>query len=95
MDFEGKEAILQKIQGGGRLLGKLRQYMELSLALARDRDPALAQTIASDMQQILSGGKNKSAPSLPKLTLAQRQPSKVEQARQQAVNATQPQEAKA
>lgn len=95
MDFEGKEAILQKIQGGGQLLGKLRQYMELSLALARDRDPALAQTIASDMQQILSGGKIKSAPSLPKLTLAQRQPSKVEQARQQAVNATQPREAKA
>lgn len=95
MEFEGKDAMLQKLQGNGQLLEKLRQYMELSAALARDRDPALAQTIAADMARILSGGKSKAAASLPKLSLVQRQPSQVEQARQQAVNATQPQEAKA
>ena len=99
MEFEGRDAMLQKIHGGGRLLEKLRQYMQLSLALAKERDPALARTIGEDMTRSLAGGRVTAADALPKLSLAgsdtRKQSTQVEQARQQAVNATQPQEGSA
>ena len=101
MEFEGRDALIQRVSRGGQLMGKLRQYMQLSLALAEKADPALAQTIAEDMSRSFAGGKVRSAGASPRLTLAdplsgtvKRESARMEKARQQAVNATQPQEAR-
>lgn len=102
MDFEGKDAMIQRISRDGQLVKKLRQYMTLSLELAKETNPALAQSIGEDLNRSFTGGNIKTAGALPRLTLAdpltgtiRKEPARVEKARQQAVNATQPQEAKA
>lgn len=102
MDFEGKDAMIQRISRDGQLLKKLRQYMTLSLELAKETNPALAQSIGDDLNRSFTVGKTKTTGALPRLTLAdpltgtiRKEPARVEKARQQAVNATQPQEAKA
>lgn len=102
MEFEGKDALIQKVSRGGQLLQKLRQYMQLSLALAEKADPALARTVAADMERSFSVGKVTSAAPSPRLTLAdplsgtvKRESPRMEKARQQAVDAAQPQEARA
>ena len=53
MDFDGKEAVLQKISRGGMLLKKLQQYMDLALELSAQTQPQLASAIALDRQQLL------------------------------------------
>jgi hypothetical protein len=102
MDFEGKDAMIQRISRDGQLLKKLRQYMTLSLELSKETNPALAQSIGEDLSRSFTVGKVKTTGALPRLTLAdpltgtiRKEPARVEKARQQAVNATQPQEAKA
>ena len=99
MEFEGKDALIQKVSRGGQLLGKLRQYMQLSMKLAEDADPSLAQTIGEDLRRSFAGAKTSPSGGLPRLSLAdpltgtlKRESARVEQARQQAANATQPQE---
>ena len=99
MEFEGKDAMVQNISRGGQMLGKLRQYMQLALALAEQTDPALAQTVAADMARTFFGGKTGKSGSAPRLTLAdpltgavKRESPRVEKARQQAASAAQPRE---
>ncbi len=101
MEFEGKDAVLQRISRGGQLQEKLRQYMQLALILAKEAEPDLAQTVAADMARTFSGGKAKAAGVSPRLTLAdpltgavKRESPRMEKARQQAVDATQPREGK-
>lgn len=50
MDFEGKDAIMQKISQNGTMFDKLQQYMQLSLMLAQAAAPQYVQQIAMDMQ---------------------------------------------
>ena len=55
MDFDDKDAIMQKISQMGTMHQKLIQYMQLALSLAETADPMLAQKIAMDVIQT-SGG---------------------------------------
>lgn len=50
MDFDGKDAIAQKISEMGTMQDKLMQYMQLSLMLAQAAAPQYVQQIAQDMQ---------------------------------------------
>lgn len=50
MDFDGKDAIMQKISQMGTMYDKLQQYMQLSLMLAQAAAPQYVQQIAMDMQ---------------------------------------------
>ena len=51
MDFEGKDAIMQKVAQNGTMFDKLMQYMQLSLLFAQKAAPQYVQQIAMDMQQ--------------------------------------------
>ena len=93
MDFEGKEVLLQRISRNAVLQRKLQQYMQLSLTMARQLDPALAQTIALDLQQTTpapggSSGKTGSG-SLP-TALKKKEPAHMAKARARAANAVLP-----
>lgn len=50
MDFEGKDAIMQKVAQNGTMFDKLMQYMQLSLLFAQKAAPQYVQQIAMDMQ---------------------------------------------
>lgn len=50
MDFEGKDAIMQKIARNGTMYDKLMQYMQLSFMLAQVAAPQYLQQIAMDIQ---------------------------------------------
>lgn len=50
MDFDGKDAIMQKISQNGTMFDKLQQYMQMSLTLAQVAAPQYVQQIAMDMQ---------------------------------------------
>ena len=55
MDFDDKDAIMQKISQMGTMHQKLIQYMQLALSLAETVDPMLAQKIAMDVIQTNGG----------------------------------------
>ena len=99
MEFEGKDALIRKISRGGQLLGKLRQYMQLSATLAKEADPALARTIAADMARSFSEGGSSAPGAAPRLRLgdpaarsAKQETARMEKARQHAVDVTRPKE---
>ncbi len=50
MDFDGKDAIMQKISQMGTMFDKLQQYMQMALMLAQVAAPEYVQQIAMDMQ---------------------------------------------
>jgi hypothetical protein len=56
MDFDGKNAIMQKISRNGTLLQKLMQYMQLALSMAQMVAPQMAQSIAQDITMTIGGG---------------------------------------
>ena len=56
MDFDGKDAIMQKIANMGTMFQKLMQYMQMAFGMASKYDPAMAQGIMQDMAK-LTGGK--------------------------------------
>jgi hypothetical protein len=93
MDFEGKDALAQKVARSGSLYRKLLQYMTLALGLARNRDPALAEMISGDLTALRgrapgSAGKGIRADALP--GREKQEPGHVARARQQAADAVQP-----
>ena len=55
MDFDDKDAIMQKISQMGTMQQKLIQYMQLALNLAKMSNPMLAQQIAQDVIQYTGG----------------------------------------
>ena len=97
MDFDGKDGIMQKVSQLGTMFDKLVQYMQLSLVLAQAFAPQYVEQIAMDMQTIgggaipqMGGGK----PNLMQSDNIEGAPKKehgiVENAREQAQNASQP-----
>lgn len=56
MDFDGKDAIMQKVAQNGTMYQKLLHYMQLALKLAQAIDPAAAEEISMDIMQTLGGG---------------------------------------
>ena len=49
MDFDGKDALMQKIAQMGTMHQKLLEYMQLALQLAQQIDPMLAEKVAQDV----------------------------------------------
>ena len=100
MEFEGKDALVQKVGRNAALLKNLRKYMQLSLSLAQRVDPALAQIIGAEMGQKVSAPRADGA--APRLQQAdsltgtvKKEPQRITKAREQAANSVQPDGAKA
>lgn len=55
MDFDDKDTIMQKIAQMGTMYQKLIRYMQLSLTLAQQVDPMLAEKVAQDVI-MMNGG---------------------------------------
>ena len=55
MEFDGKDALMQKIAQNGTLFQKLLQYMQMAFAYAQQLDPMMAQQIAQDLMNITGG----------------------------------------
>ena len=51
MDFDGKDALVQKIRGMGDMAQKLAYFQQIALELAQKYDPALAEQIAGAIMQ--------------------------------------------
>lgn len=69
MDFDGKEAIMQKIQQNGTMYQQLRLYQQLALTMAAQFDPETYQRLFSNIQQqsgIAPTGINSSIPGVTK-----------------------------
>ena len=85
MEFDGKDALMQKISKNGMLMQKLTQYMQMAFALTGDA------RIAADMQQTLGiqaaipGGAGVKMP-----TSENNEPANVENARKRSAAASQP-----
>ena len=92
MDFDGKDSIVQKIQENADLAERLAQWQQMALAVADRYDPSLGQALAE--QVLMEGGQAVQAPQNEKLakikTGEQKEPTKVQNAREQAQKATQP-----
>ena len=56
MEFEGKDALLQKISQNGGLYQKLLQYMQMALSFAQVAQPQMVEQIAQDMMATMQGG---------------------------------------
>ena len=95
MEFEGKDALIQKVARSGDLYQKLQQYMTLALGLAAHRDPALAEQISGELAALRgsagkrSGGSGKLAQADALTGKAKQEPARVAKARQQASEASQ------
>jgi hypothetical protein len=61
MDFDDKDAIMQKISQMGTMHQKLLQYMQIALNLAQIANPMMAETIAQDI--IMTNGGTAAMPS--------------------------------
>ena len=96
MDFEGKDAIMQKVAQNGTMFDKLMQYMQLSLLFAQKAAPQYVQQIAMDMQQ--TGGQAVQMGNVdPKMMesdnlagVGKKEPTIVAKARARATEASQP-----
>lgn len=53
MDFEGKDAIAQKVAAQGTMFQKLTQYMQLALTLAAKAAPEMVEGLSSDIMQTI------------------------------------------
>lgn len=97
MDFDGKDAIMQKISQNGTMFDKLQQYMQMSLMLAQVAAPQYVQQIAMDMQattgqvpQMPQGGAVKLTQTDSMTGMSKEEAPTVEKARAQAEAASQP-----
>ena len=92
MDFDGKDSIVQKIQENADLAERLAQWQQMALAVADRYDHSLGKALAE--QVLMEGGQAVQAPQNEKLakikTGEQQEPTKVQNAREQAQKATQP-----
>ena len=99
MDFDDKDAIMQKISQMGTMQQKLIQYMQLALSLAQATNPVLANQVAQDIIQTNGGtvapmGMGGVAPNIAQVDNIGGAPKKehsiVANARQQSNDAAQP-----
>jgi hypothetical protein len=97
MDFDGKDAIMQKISQNGTMFDKLQQYMQMSLTLAQVAAPQYVQQIAMDMQattgqapQMPQGGAVELTQTDSMTGMSKEEAPTVEKARAQAEAASQP-----
>lgn len=95
MDFDGRDEIIRRVSQMGTMFQKLQQYMQMALMYASRLDPGMANMIMSDMQ-----GAGMAAPAasvtsnIPESDniagIKQKEHGIVRNARERAVNASQP-----
>lgn len=95
MDFDGKDALIQKISQNGTMQQKLIQYMQLALTLAQRYEPEAAEMIAQDISVTMGGGTpGGAAASMTQADslggVAKQEPTIVRNARERSGNASQP-----
>ena len=93
MDFDGKDAVIQKIQENADLQQRLVQWQQMALAVADRYDPVLGEKLARQILQ--EGGQAMPAPSssagAPEISTGEKQePAIVENARKKSQESTQP-----
>lgn len=93
MEFDGKDAVMQKVSQNGTMYDKLMQYMQLALMLSQAAAPQYVEQIAKDMQSMgmqaqaqMGGG----APTMPGSKAIAGEPANVSKARARSANASQP-----
>ena len=98
MDFDGKDEIMQQISRMGTMQQKLVQYMQMALMLAQKHEPALVQGLSQDVAMSLGVNPAVSAEGAspaqadPVTGLQKEEHAFVEKSREQAAQASQPQE---
>ena len=96
MDFDGKEALTQKIAQNGTIFQKLVQYMQMAIVLAQKAAPDMVQGLSQDIMQtvgaagIPAGGSSRLVESDHIAGLGKNEPSIVENARTRSGESTQP-----
>lgn len=95
MDFDGKDALIQKVSQNGTMQQKLIQYMQLALTLAQRYEPEAAEMIAQDISVTMGGGTpNGAAAGMTQADslggVAAQEPTIVRNARERSGNAAQP-----
>ena len=92
MDFDGKDSIIQKIQENAELAQRLAQWQQMAIAVADRYDPSLGQALAE--QVLTEGGQAVQAPRSEKLadmpSGETEEPTKVQNARENAQKSAQP-----
>jgi len=99
MDFDGKDELLQKIARNGTMFQMLTQYMQMTLMLAGQSHPEMVQGISQDIMRVMGGGAQaapavgapaKMAASDPTAGAQKQEPTLVQNARERANSASQP-----
>ena len=99
MEFDGKDALMQKISQQQTMMQKLMQYMQIALQLAQAVDPVMAQSIAQDVSATMAslGGGAAGGGAAPQMFqsdaiagVGKQEPAIVSNARQRAANTAQP-----
>lgn len=99
MEFDGKDALMQKISQQQTMMQKLMQYMQIALQLAQAVDPVMAQSIAQDVSATMAslGGGAAGGGAAPQMFqsdaiagIGKQEPAIVSNARQRAANTAQP-----
>ena len=92
MDFDGKDSIIQKIQENAELAQRLAQWQQMAIAVADRYDPTLGQALAE--QVLTESGQAVQTPRSEKLadmpSGEKEEPTKVQNARENAQKSTQP-----
>lgn len=98
MDFDGKDAVMQKVVQNGTMFQKLIQYMQMALMLAQTAAPHMVQGLSRDIMQTMGGGASVTGGSvIPQMVetdnmtgTPKKEHAFVEQSRQRAQAAAQP-----
>ena len=88
MEFDGKDGLMQKIAQNGTMFQKLVQYMQMALLLAQESHPEMVQGISNDIVQTMGGQPIQQASAMP--NQAQKEDTRVSNARKQSAQASQP-----
>ena len=96
MDFEGKDAVMQKVAQNGTMFQKLIQYMQMALMFAASVRPDMVQGISQDIMKTMGGGSSMGAAAGQPVQadnidgLSRNEPAQVANARERSGQASQP-----
>lgn len=99
MDFDGKDEVMQKVSQNGTMFQKLVQYMQLSLTFAAATRPDMVEGISRDIMSTMGVSPGHMSKSAQNVSLsesdnvkgvAKKENTRVENAREQSENASQP-----
>ena len=90
MEFEGRDAIMQKIAENASMQEQLRNYQQLALTLAQRYQPELVPGLAQSITGQAGAGTVTQTGGVPEMTNSVNEPANVEKARERSAAASQP-----